>query len=69
MNHDAVAHNASLVGTVNLTLDNVSSGNGSDLRDLVNLAHLNLTGDNLLLNLIEHTNHGRLNIVDSVVDY
>ena len=68
MNHDTVAHHACAVDAVNLAFCNHTSGNGAHLRDLVDLAHLNLSCDNLLLDLVEHTLHGRSDIVDGVVD-
>ena len=68
MYHDTVADDAGTVATVYLAFCDVATSNGAHLRDLVHLAHLHLTGDNLLLHLVEHTDHSRLDVVDSVVD-
>ena len=51
-----------------LTLGNETTGNSTHLRNLEGLLHLNLTGNDFLLHLVEHTNHRALDIVDSIVD-
>ena len=68
MDNDTVADKTSLVCAVNLALGDQSTGNRSDLRDLVYLANFHLTGDNLLDNLVEHTLHGGSDILDGIVD-
>ena len=51
-----------------LTLGNETTGNSTHLGNLEGLLHLNLTGNDFLLHLVEHTNHRTLDIVDSIVD-
>ena len=57
MNHDTIADHASLVLVMYLTIGNQTTGNGTHLRYLEHLLDLNLTSDNLLLHLVEHTFH------------
>ena len=68
MNHDTVADDTGLVLIVYLTLGNQTTGHCADLGDLEYLLHFNLTRDNLLLHLVEHTLHRRLHLVDGIID-
>ena len=68
MYHDTVAYDACLVFRVYLAVDDKTAGNGADLRNLEYLLYLYLAGDNFFLHLVEHTLHGGLDVVDSVVD-
>ena len=51
-----------------LTLGNETTGDGTHLRNLEGLLHLNLTGNDFLLHLVEHTYHRTLDVVDGIVD-
>ena len=68
MDHDSVADDTGFVLVVYLTVNHQTTGNSTHLRYLEHLLHLNLTRDDLLFHLVEHTLHGLLHIVDSVVD-
>ena len=58
VDNDTVAHQTGLVCAVYLSFGNHSTSNSTNLGNLEYLAHLNLTCDNLFLNLVEHTLHG-----------
>src|SRR5574344_898982 len=68
MDHDTITYQAGLVAAVYLTVSNHCTGNSTDLRDMVNLANLNLTGNLLLDDLIKHTLHSRAYIIDGIID-
>ena len=68
MNHNTVANNAGLVFVVHLSVDDQSAGHRADLRDLEHLFHLYLARHDFLLHLVEHAFHGRLDVVDGVVN-
>ena len=65
----SVANHAGLVHTVHLALRDVGSGHGAHFRYVVNLAHLYLSCHHFLLHFVEHSLHGRLHVLDGVVDY
>ena len=57
MYDDTVANHTGLVLVVHLTIGHQTTGNGTHLRYLEHLLDLNLTSDDFLLHLVEHTLH------------
>ena len=65
---NAVANQAGLVGALNLTVDDISTGNVTHLGDVVNLAHFDSSCDFFLDDWFEHALHGFLDFFNGIVD-
>ena len=65
---DAVAHDARLAGALDLAVGDVAAGDGADVGHLEGLADLGVADDVLAELWREHTLHGRLDLIDGVVN-
>ena len=68
MDDDTVADDVCLVLVVHLAFGDETTGHGAHLADLEDLALLHLARDDLFLDLVEHTDHGTLDVVERIVD-
>ena len=68
MYHDTIAHEACLVVAVYLSFRDHGTCHGTHFRDMIDLTHLNLTGHDFLLHLVQHTDHGVFHILDGIVN-
>ncbi len=62
MHHDSVAYDMCLILGVYLALGHETTGDRTDLGYLEHLLDLHFGGDDLLLHLVEHADHGSLDI-------
>ena len=69
MDNNAVAHQSGFVGAVYFSFRNIGSGHGAHFGNLIDFAHFHLSGEHLFGHLVEHALHGRLHILDGIVDH
>ena len=68
VNNDIIAQHAHGAAALDLAVEDVAAGNGADLGDLVGLADLRMTDDDLLELRCEHALHCGFDLINAVVD-
>ncbi len=69
MDNDIVSEHAYRAASLDLTVEDIASGNCADLGNLIGLAYFSVADNDFRELRRKHTLHGSLYLVDAVIDY